>query len=541
MFVRRVFAGSVIVLLAASGVAQEHQHGRGEKLGAVHFTTSCNAEAQKEFDRAVALLHSFQFNHAIQGFNAALKSDPSCGIAHWGIALSQWSNPFGAGMKDKSQLQAGHEAADRGKAAGAKSERERAYIAAVANLYNNFESTPQQARLIAYRDAMEGVAAKYPDDREAQMFYALALAAAEEPTDKTYAARLKAGAILERLFREEPDHPGLAHYIIHTYDVPPLAGKALVAARRYSEIAPDAPHALHMPSHTYTRVGYWQDSIDSNRAAAAASRRVGQTAEELHANDYQVYAYLQTGQDKAARNVLEGLPEIAARFDPKAVVSGAAGPDAGYFALAAIPARYAVERRDWQRAAKLEPRETPFPFTDAMTWFARGMAAARMHDAAKAQASVAALQEIRTRLEKAKDNYWAGQTEIQRLEVNAWSSLAEGRKDLALTMMKSAAEMEDGTEKKAITPGPLAPARELLGEMLLEINQPTQALEQFEATLKKEPNRFRALYGAARAAQVSGNREASRKYFAELLKICEHADKPGRPEVLEANKAVMGN
>jgi tetratricopeptide (TPR) repeat protein len=541
MFVRRVFAGSVIVLLAASGVAQEHQHGRGEKLGAVHFTTSCNAEAQKEFDRAVALLHSFQFNHAIQGFNAALKSDPSCGIAHWGIALSQWSNPFGAGMKDKSQLQAGHEAADRGKAAGAKSERERAYIAAVANLYNNFESTPQQARLIAYRDAMEGVAAKYPDDREAQMFYALALAAAEEPTDKTYAARLKAGAILERLFREEPDHPGLAHYIIHTYDVPPLAGKALVAARRYSEIAPDAPHALHMPSHTYTRVGYWQDSIDSNRAAAAASRRVGQTAEELHADDYQVYAYLQTAQDEAARKLLETLPEISARFDPKAVVSGAAGPDAGYFALAAIPARYAVERRDWQRAAKLEPRETPFPFTDAMTWFARGMAAARMHDAAKAQASVAALQEIRTRLEKAKDNYWAGQTEIQRLEVNAWSSLAEGRKDLALTMMKSAAEMEDGTEKKAITPGPLAPARELLGEMLLEINQPTQALEQFEATLKKEPNRFRALYGAARAAQVSGNREASRKYFAELLKICEHADKPGRPEVLEANKAVMGN
>jgi Tfp pilus assembly protein PilF len=541
MFVRRVFAGCIVVLLAASGVAQEHQHGQGEKLGAVHFTTSCNAEAQKEFDRAVALLHSFQFNHAIQGFNAALKSDPSCGIAHWGIALSQWSNPFGAGMKDKSQLQAGHEAADRGKAAGAKSERERAYIAAVANLYNNFESTPQQARLLAYRDAMEGLAAKYPDDREAQMFYALALAAAEEPTDKTYAARLKAGAILERLFREEPAHPGLAHYIIHTYDVPPLAGKALVAARRYSEIAPDAPHALHMPSHTFTRVGYWQDSIDSNRAAAAASRRVGQTAEELHASDYQVYAYLQTAQDEAARNVLEALPEIAARFDPKAVVSGAAGPDAGYFALAAIPARYAVERRDWQRAAKLEPRETPFPFTDAMTWFARGMAAARLHDAAKAKAAGAALEEIRTRLEKAKDNYWAGQTEIQRLEVNAWSSLAEGRKDLALTMMKSAAEMEDGTEKKAITPGPLAPARELLGEMLLEINQPTQALEQFEATLKKEPNRFRALYGAARAAQVSGNREASRKYFAELLKICEHADKPGRPEVLEANKAVMGN
>src|SRR5262249_9052080 len=226
MFARSVFAGCVAVLLAAGGVAQEHQHRKSERLGAVHFATSCNAEAQMEFDRAVALLHSFQFNHAIQGFNTTLKTDPTCGIAHWGIALSQWSNPFAAGMKDKSQLQAGRESAERGKMASAKTERERAYIVAVANLYSNFEGTPQQARLLAYRDAMEGVAAKYPDDREAQIFYALALAAAEEPTDKTYAARLKAGAILEKLFREEPEHPGLAHYIIHTYDVPPLAGKA---------------------------------------------------------------------------------------------------------------------------------------------------------------------------------------------------------------------------------------------------------------------------------------------------------------------------
>jgi len=538
MFKARVIAGCVVALLATSAVAQEHQHGEGEKLGSVHLATSCNADAQKEFDRAVALLHSFQFNHAIQGFNAALKSDPRCGIAHWGIAMSQWSNPFAAGMKDNSQLQAGRESAERGRAAGAKTERERAYIAAVAKLYNNFESTPQQARLLAYRDAMAEVASKYSDDQEAQIFYALALAAAEEPTDKTYAARLKAGAILEKLFREEPNHPGLAHYIIHTYDVSSLAGKALIAARRYSDIAPDAPHALHMPSHTFTRIGYWQDSIDSNRAAAAASRRVGQTAEELHASDYQVYAYLQTAQDEAARRVLDGLPEIASRFDPKVVVSGAAGPDAGYFALAAIPARYALERRDWKRAAQLEPRATPFPYADAMTWFARGMAAARLHDAAKAQASIAALQDIRTRLQKAEENYWVGQAEIQLLEVNAWSALAEGRKDLALTIMKSAAEMEDGTDKKAITPGPLAPARELFGEMLLEMNQPAQALKQFEATLKNEPNRFRALYGAARAAQLSGNREASHKYFAELLKICEHADKPGRAEILEANRAI---
>ena len=541
MYTRKPFAGFVIVLLAASCVAQEHQHRQNERLGSVHFVTRCTAEAQQEFDRAVALLHSFQFNQAIQGFNTALKRDPSCAMAHWGIALSQWSNPFAAGLKDMSQLEAGRQSAERGKAAAAKSERERAYIEAVAKLYDKFEQTPQRARLVAYRDAMEDLASRYADDREAQIFYALALAAAEEPTDKSYAARLKAGGILERLFRDEPNHPGLAHYIIHTYDVPPLAGKALAAARRYSDIAPDAPHALHMPSHTFTRVGYWQDSINANRAAAAASRRVGQTAEELHASDYQVYAYLQTAQDEAARKVLQALPEIASRFDPKMVVSGAAAPDAGYFALAAIPARFALERRDWQRAVQLEPRATPFPYTEAMTWFARGMAAARLHDMPKAQASIVALQDIRTRLEKANQSYWAGQVEIQGLEVNAWTLFADGRKELALTMMKSAADMEDSTEKLAITPGPLAPARELMGEMLLEFNEPTQALEQFEATLKKEPNRFRALYGAARATQLSGKMEASRKYFAELLKVCEHADKPPREEILAAEKAVLAH
>ena len=541
MFRTLVIAGYLVALLPPSGIAQEHQQRKDERLGAVHFATSCNAEAQKEFDRALALLHSFQFNRAIRGFNAALALDPGCGIAHWGIALSQWSNPFVAGAKDKSQLQAGQESAERGQAAGAKTKREQAYIAAVANLYSDSDSTPQHTRLIAYRDAMRKLARNYPEDHEAQIFYALALAASEEPTDKTYAARLKAGAILQKLFREEPNHPGLAHYIIHTYDVSALAGRALDAARRYSEIAPDAPHALHMPSHAFTRTGHWQDSIDSNRAAAAASRREGQTAEELHASDYQVYAYLQTAQDESARKLLESLPEIASRFDPKVVVSGAAGPSAGYFALAAIPARYALERRDWQRAAELEPRETPFPYTDAITWFARGMGAAQLHDPRKAEASVEALQNIRMRLKKENEDYWAGQVEIERLEVHAWNCLRERQKDQALMTMKSAAEMEEGTDKSAITPGPLVPARELLGEMLLEMNEPTEALEQFEATLKKEPNRFRALYGAARAAQLSGHREASQKYFGELVKVCEHGDNPQRVEILEANRAMGAN
>jgi hypothetical protein len=421
---------------------------------------------------------------------------------------------------------------------GAKTERERAYIAAVGNLYRGFENTPQQARLLAYRDAMAGVAAKYPDDHEAQIFYALAISAAEDPADKTYAGRLKAGSILEKLFEQEPTHPGLAHYIIHTYDVAPLAERALPAARRYSEIAPDAPHALHMPSHTFTRTGYWQESIDSNVAAAAAARRENQTAEELHASDYEIYAYLQTAQDEAAGRVLAALPEIASRFDPEAVIAGAGGPSAGYFALAAIPARYALERQQWKQAAQLTPRETPFPYTEAMTWFARGLGAARLKQAPQARASLVALQQIRQRLSQAGENYWAQQVQIQELEVEAWTAFAGSREDEALRQMKRAAELEDGTEKSAVTPGPLAPARELLGEMLLEMNAPTQALDQFKATLTKEPGRFRSLYGAAKAAQLSGNREASLKYFRQLLQICERADKPGRSELLETRRAT---
>jgi hypothetical protein len=537
----KFIAAILLTLVASSSRVQEHPHGNGEKLGTVHFATSCNEVAQKEFDRAVALLHSFQFSRAVEGFNAVLAEDATCGIAYWGIALSDWSNPFAPGMKDKSQLQAGRESVERGNAVGAKTERERAYLAAVGKLYSDYASTPQRARLIAYRDAMGEVAAKYPEDHEAQIFYALALAASEDPADKTYAGRLQAGAILEKLFEEEPTHPGLAHYIIHTYDVPALAGRALVAARRYSEIAPDAPHALHMPSHTFTRTGYWQESIDSNIAAAAAARREGQTAEELHASDYEIYAYLQTGQDEAARRILDSLPEIASRFDPKAVLSGAGGPSVGYFALAAIPARYALERQEWKQAAQLTPRETPFPYTEAMTWFARGLGAARLERAEAARKSVAALKRIREQLLNADENYWAQQVEIQELEVEAWAALKEGKKEDALRQMKSAAELEDGTEKSAVTPGPLAPARELLGEMLLEMKEPVQALGQFEATLTKEPGRFRALYGAARAAQLSGNPEASQRYFGELLKTCGHADKPGRAEILEAQRAISQN
>jgi hypothetical protein len=538
MQAKQLVMAVLLVIAAPRGMTDEHAHEMGGKLGEIHFRTSCNEVAQGEIDRAVALLHSFQFSRAIDGFNAVLRDDPTCAIAYWGIALSEWSNPFAPGVKSTGQLQLGRENAEHGESEGAKTDRERAYLAAVGKLYRDFESTPQQARLLAYRDAMGDVAEKYPDDHEARIFYALALAVAEDPADKTYKDRLKAGDILEKLFEEEPTHPGLAHYIIHAYDVPALAGRALVAARRYAEIAPDAPHALHMPSHTFTRLGYWQESIDSNVAAAAAARQQGQTAEELHASDYETYAYLQTGQDAAAARIVSALPEIASRFDPKAVLIGAGPPAAGYFALAAIPARFALERQDWQQAERLALRETPFPYTDAMTWFARGLGAARLGHHAAADQAATALKQIQERLLKASEPYWARQVEIQAIAVAAWSALAVGERRAALRQMKLAAELEDGTEKSAVTPGPLSPARELLGEMLLKLNEPAKALVEFEDTLKKEPRRFRSLYGAAQAAQRIGSSDASQGYFRELLTVCANADETGRPELKQARRAL---
>jgi Tfp pilus assembly protein PilF len=534
----KLIAAILLILAASRALAQEHQHRTGEKLGAVYFSTSCNGPAQNRINRAVALLHSFDFSRAIDDFKMALGKDPACTIAYWGIALSDWGNPFAPGVIDERLLQFGRESAERGEMMGAKTERERAYFVAVSNLYRDFESKPQQARLLAYRNAMGDLAAKYPKDHEAMIFYALALAVAADPGDKTYADQIRAGAILEKLFEEQPTHPGLAHYIIHAYDVPALAGRALIAARRYSDIAPDAPHALHMPSHTFTRLGYWQASIDSNLAAAAAARRQGQAAEELHASDYETYAYLQAGQDEAAGRIVESMPEMVSRFDPNALLIGAGPPAAAYFAIAAIPARYALERCDWQQAEQLALRETRYPFADAITWFARGLGAARLGHTAAANEAVTALKLIQERLLSAKEMYWARQVEIQALAVAAWSALVKGAKEEAVRQMESAAEMEDRTEKSAITPGPLSPARELLGEMLLAMNEPSEALEQFEATLKKEPRRFRSIYGAAHAAQLVGRPDTSQRYFRELLEVCAKADKTVRPELKEARDVV---
>jgi len=530
---------ALTILPAVTLGAQEHEHGAGgtEKLGTVSFQTSCTVQGQPLFNRAVSLLHSFEFSRAITGFNAALAADPSCAMAEWGIALSRWSNFFAPGVRPAGVLRQGLDAVTQAKAIGLKTPRENAYVEAVSQLYANIETSDQSTRVLAYRDRMAALAAEYPDDTEASIFYALALAASASPSDKTYADLLKAGGILEGLFATQPDHPGLAHYIIHSYDVPPLAGHGLAAARRYAIIAPASPHALHMPAHTFTRLGLWQESIDSNIAAADVAKRTGVTAEELHSMDYRVYAYLQTGQDAAARKLLDALPEVKARFDPNAIGSGAPG-SAGVFALAAIPARYALERGAWSDAAKLLAQASRYLYPEAMTYYAKAIGATRIGDRATARGAIEGLRAIRDRLAQQEEPYWAGQVAIQLRSASAWLGFAEGRPMEALAEMRAAAEMEDATEKSAVTPGPLAPARELVGEMLLQMKEPAGALKEFEATLEHEPNRFRALSGAARSAQLAGDRQKARSYYATLLKICERADTPGRPDLVEARRVV---
>ena len=529
-----LFLLGAVLLLPVLGLAQSRDGASAESLGSVAFSTSCSSVAQPQFNRAVALMHSFQFAHAIEGFRATLATDPSCSIAYWGIALSSWGNPFAAGLKPAAQLEQGLRAVELARAAPPKTERERAYVEAVAQLFSDSGSIDQRIRTLAYEKAMSAVSTAYPDDVEATIFYALALAADADPADKTYAKQLKAGAILESLFVQYPNHPGLAHYIIHAYDVPPLAARALVAAKRYSEIAPASPHALHMPSHTFTRVGDWQSSIDANIASAAAARRDGQTGEELHASDYMVYAYLQTAQDRAAQHVVESAVQIFSRFDPAVLVSGAASPAAAYFARAAIPARYCLERRAWADAARLEAYPSPVPYADAITYFARGLGAAHGKDRATARSAIDSLERERDQLKEMKEDYWANQVEIQRQEVAAWLEFAQGDRQGALKDMRASAEREDETEKNAITPGPLAPARELLGELLLESKQPAAALKEFEAMLTKEPNRFRSLYGAAEAAKQAGDRQTAQAYFQKLLKVTEKGDQQGRKELAEA-------
>ena len=520
----RLAAASAVLLFAMPlcAGAQDHAHATrapGEQLGTVHFPTSCSPAVAPAFDRAVALLHSFEFGASMRAFGEVAAADSTCAMAHWGIALSRWSNPMSAERRGVAQLERGKAAADEAARLAARAtERERGYIDAVSRLFADAERLDQRARVLAYERAMAALVARQPADTEAKIFHALALTASALPTDKTYANQLRAGAILEPIWAVQPDHPGLAHYIIHTYDYPALADKAKAAAQRYARIAPSAAHALHMPSHTFTRVGLWQESVETNLRSAETARASGSIAEVLHASDYAVYAYLQMRRDSAARAIVDSLPAIEARFDVNAV-TGAAPGSAGVFALAAIPARYALERRDWTRAASLPMRPSAFPWTDAMVHFARALGAARSQQSAAAQQSIDSLAAIHQRLQAKGEAYWAEQVAIQQLAARAWLDRAEGRDEAAVAAMREAAMREDATEKSAVTPGPLAPARELLGDLLLELGRPREALVEYRAVLRKEPNRYLAVDGARRAARSAGDRAAEAAYAAQLRRI----------------------
>lgn len=492
---RSSLAAALAVAIAAPAAMSQHQHApaAAERLGTVHFPTSCSPKVRSQFDRAVALLHSFEFGASIRAFNEVLAADSTCAMAHWGIALSRWTNPMAAGNRSVALLRQGKQSADAAlRLSAAATDRERGYIAAVSQLYDDFEGKDQGTRILAYERAMNELAAKHPEDTEARIFHAIALAASASPTDKSYAKQLKAGSVLETLWEKQPDHPGLAHYIIHSYDYPALADKARAAARRYSVIAPSAAHALHMPSHTFTRVGMWEESIHTNKRSGDVALTSGSIAEALHAADYRMYAYLQLGKEREAKAVLDSLPALAARFDPTAI-TGAAPPLAGFFALAAIPARWVLERKAWAEAAALEPRSTDYPYTEAMTHFARSLGASRTGDIVRARVSVDSLAAIQQRLITKGEPYWAEQVAIQHLAAQAWLDLAEGRHTEALVRMREAASREDATEKSAVTPGPLAPARELLGDMLMELKRPREARAEYRATLKKEPGRRHAM------------------------------------------------
>ena len=489
-------AAVLLILPTLTAFAQEHAHPQGApagEFGTVHFATSCSPRVAPRFDRAVALLHSFEFGGSIRAFNEVLAADSMCAMAHWGIALSRWTNPMAAGNRSAAQLQQGKQAVDAAiRLAVRASERERGYIHAVSRLYDDFEHQDQRTRIVAYERAMNELVMRQPADTEAMIFYAIALAASAPPTDKTYANQMKAGSILEPLWAKLPDHPGLAHYIIHSYDYPALADKARAAAQRYASIAPSAAHALHMPSHTFTRVGMWEESVNTNNRSMKVALSAGSIAEALHAADYAMYAYLQMGKESEAKAILDGLPALAARFEPNAV-TGAAPGSAGVFALAAIPARWALERSAWAEAASLEPKASAYPYTEAMTYFARALGASRTSDLAKAKAAIDSLASIQQRLSAKGEGYWAEQVAIQHLAAQAWLDLADHREADALGRMREAAAREDATEKSAVTPGPLAPARELLGDMLSELKRPAEASTEYRATLQKEPNRRHAL------------------------------------------------
>ncbi len=533
---------AMMLVLGASGVRAHEGHDMPvgalpEKLGEVNFSVSCNAAAQKEFNRAMALFHSFWFDPAKKSFSKVLQHDPECGMAHWGITIMSMGNPF-AWPPNPSALKAGAAAMAEAQRVSAKSERERDYIAALGVFFKDWETTDHQPRALAFEKRMEGMTARYPQDVEAQILYALVLNVTALPTDKTFANQLKAAAILEPLFKKYPNHPGVAHYLIHTYDYAELAEKGLPFARAYADIAPSVPHALHMPSHIFSRVGLWREMVESNRTSYLAAKAelkettldIG-TYDALHAMDYMVFGYLQQVQDKAAKRLVDEVSAIR-KVNVENFVAA--------YAFAAIPSRYALERGDWKQAAglKLSPSDLAwdkFPQAEAILVFARGLGAARSGDVVVAHKEVKRLQALKEAMTAAKIGYWAGQTDFQIKSISAWIAFAEKRHHEAVQLMRAAAEAEEASDKHPVTPGSLVPMRELLGEMLMALTQPAQALAEFERSLKRDPNRFRGIYGAARAAEASGNHKATQDYYAKLQTLTADCDTE-RSELVHAKE-----
>lgn len=520
------FPLAVVLGLVAATISQPAaSHSAEQQLGTVHFATSCTPQAQELFDHAMRYQHSFWYSASRRTFEETLKEDPQCAIAYWGIALSYLYNPHAPPPPDNLPL--GLEAVKKGQALNAKTQRERDYIDAIAAMYVDYDKLDHRARVQRFLAAEEQVAARYADDDEAQIAYAITLNVAALPTDKTYANQLKGAALLEPIFKRQPDHPGVAHYLIHLYDYPALAEKGLDAATRYAKIAARAPHAQHMPSHIFTRVGYWKESIASNAESARIAREDGEQQDQAHAMDYLVYAYLQLGRDEEARAVADELGQMQFRLERFA----------GPYAVAASQARYVFERGDWKAAAALQPKQTKYPYADAITYYARAVGAARSGDPAAAQGDVAKLAELRDTLKEAKDAYWSNIVDIQRQVASAWILYAEGKHDAALAAMNAAAEAEDKTDKHPVTPGPLAPARELYGAMLLESGMAKEALAAYEAVLKKEPNRLAAYIGMSKSAKAAGDQAKTGECAAQIARLTSDANVT-RPELIEMRQTT---
>jgi hypothetical protein len=522
----RLAALLISLSLATASVTFSQQ---ADKLGKVEFPNSCNPAVQEKLLRGVAMLHSFYYSATQKAFEEVAAQDNSCAIAAWGYASILMLNPLagtGASPKGAQDAQA---AIDKGRKMGAKTQRERDYLGAVAAYYEDFGKKTEGARQLARAKAYEALAGKYPDDDEAQIFYAVYLAATQLPSDQSYSAYRKAAGILEKQFVKHPNHPGVAHYLIHSYDAAPIAAQGVPAARRYAEIAPDAPHALHMPSHIFTRVGAWADSAATNRRSATVAKKSNEPDQALHAMDYMTYAYLQLARDGEARKILEEARTV----DPN--LPAATAP----YALAAMPARYVVERGAWREAAQLRPAPSKYPYTEAITHFARALGAARSGDPDTAQKDVDRITNLRDDLKAVKNDYWANEVEVMRLSSLAWIALAQKKDNEALGLMRQAAEIEDKSEKHIVTPGRLLPARELLGDMLMDLKRPAEALPEYEASQLREPNRYRGLYGAGQAAAQSGNSNKASQYFSKLVELSGSGEP--RPETENARRYLSSN